>query len=233
MQVLDRGLAAALRCLDGCAIANAIETFDVRMRNEGFTDGRLRCMFDRQPAVIGHVVTVRIRSSAPPPVGHTYNDRTDWWTYICSIPGPRIVVAQDIDDVVGRGAFMGETQANILRTLGCVALVTNGAVRDLDGVGRTGVQLFAGSVAVSHAYVHIVDFGGPVEVAGLAVSPGDILFGDRHGIQTIPPDIAADIPRVAAEMQAREQRVIEFCRSPEFSIDGLRSIVNTPKVHRT
>jgi 4-hydroxy-4-methyl-2-oxoglutarate aldolase len=233
MHALDAGLATALRRLDGCAIANAIETFDLRLRNEGFTDGRIRCLFERQPPVIGHAVTARIRSSTPPPVGHNYADRTDWWNYISTVPAPRIVVVQDVDETVGRGALVGEVHANILRALDCQAYATNGAVRDLDGVSRAGLQLFAGSLSVSHAYVHIVDFGGPVEIAGLTVQTGDLLFGDCHGLQSIPAAIAAEIPWVAAEMQTREQRVIDFCKSAEFSIEGLRSIINGSKVHRT
>jgi 4-hydroxy-4-methyl-2-oxoglutarate aldolase len=233
MHALDAGLAAALRRLDGCAIANAIETFDIRLRNEGFTDGRIRCLFERQAPVVGHAVTARIRTSTPPPVGHNYVDRTDWWTYISTVPAPRIVVVQDVDDNIGRGALVGEVHANILRALDCQAFATDGAVRDLDGVGRTGLQLFAGSISVSHAYVHIVDFGGPVDVAGLTVQSGDMLFGDCHGLQSIPPAIAAEIPLVAAEMQAREQRVIDFCKSTEFSIEGLRAIINGSRVHRT
>jgi regulator of RNase E activity RraA len=233
MHALDDGLATALRRLDGCAIANAIETFDVRLRNEGFTDGRIRCLFERQAPVVGYAVTARIRTSTPPPVGHNYEDRTDWWTYISTIPAPRVVVVQDVDDNVGRGALVGEVHANILRALNCQAFATNGAVRDLDGVGHTGLQLFAGSISVSHAYVHIVDFGGPVEVAGLAVQSGDLLFGDCHGLQSIPAAIAAEIPSVAAEMQVRERRVIDFCKSQEFSIEGLRVIINGSRVLRT
>jgi len=225
MQVLDGPLVSALTRLDGCTIANAIETFDVRLRNEGFADARVRCVFDERPPVVGHAVTARIRTSAPPPVGHTYYDRTDWWNYIVTVPAPRIVVVEDVDSQIGRGAFLGQVHANVLHALGCVALATNGAVRDVPGVDAIGFQLFAGSIAVSHAYVHIVDFGQPVEIAGLPVAPGDIVFGDRHGLQTIPPEIAAAIPAVAADMIAREREVIGFCQSPEFSIERLRSLI--------
>lgn len=233
MDARDAHLLAALRRLDGSAVANAIETFEVRLRNEGFTDGRIRCLFDRQPPVVGHAVTARIRTSTPPPVGNGYVDRTDWWNYICSVPAPRIVVVQDVDPLVGRGAFVGEAHANIFRALGCDAYVTNGAVRDLGGVSRAGLQLFAASISASHAYTHIVDFGEPVEIAGLPVQSGDLLFGDAHGLQNVPTAVAADIPRVAAEMHARKQRVIDFCRSSTFSLEGLRAIVNESRVHRT
>jgi 4-hydroxy-4-methyl-2-oxoglutarate aldolase len=214
-----------LRDFDSCAVSNAIETFGVRLRNEGFTDGTIHCAFEDMPAVVGYAVTARIRCSTPPPVGHTYADRTDWWNYILTLPAPRIVVVQDVDDKPGLGAFVGEVHAQILRALGCVAYVTNGAVRDLPAVRQAGLQSFFSRTTPSHAFVHIVDFGGPVRIAGLPMSSGDLLFGDRHGLVTIPPGVGARIPRVVAEMRERERRVIELCRSQDFSVDKLRSFV--------
>lgn len=86
-------------------------------------------------------------------------------------------------------------------------------------------QLFAGNTAVSHAYAHIFDFGCAVNIGGLEVRPGDLLHGDRHGLLTVPRDIAAEIPTVAARLQGIEQKVIDFCRSKEFSVDRLRQIM--------
>lgn len=211
--------------LDTCAVSNAIETFRVRLRNEGFTDGRARCLFDDLPPIVGYAVTARIRCSAPPPVGPRYAERTDLWNYILSVPPPRVLVVQDTDDRPGLGAFVGEVHANILRALNCVAYITNGAVRDLPQVRATGLQAFAPSTTPSHAFVHIVDFGRSVEIAGLPISPGDLLLGDRHGIVSIPKDRAAEIPAVVASMHARERRVIEYCRSNAFSVDHLRTII--------
>ena len=152
------GLLDALQQLDTCSVANAIETFDVRLRNEGFTDGSVRCLFGDLPAVAGYAVTARIRTSTPPPVGHVYYDRTDWWNYIATVPAPRFVVVQDIDDRPGLGAFLGEVHANILRALGCAAYLTNGAVRDLPAVASDGVAGHRGvddRLARIHAYASI------------------------------------------------------------------------------
>ncbi len=215
----------ALQRLDTCAVANAIETFDIRLRNEGFSRGALRCLFAERPPAAGYAVTARIRTGAPPPVGHRYRDRTDWWTYVQTVRAPRFVVVQDVDEPAGLGAFVGEVHASILTALGCCALATNGAVLDLPAVGRTGLQVFAGSLSPSHAFAHILDFGTPVEIDGLRVESGDLLMADVHGIVSIPPAIAAEVPAVVAGMRARERRVIEFCRSEEFSIEALRALV--------
>jgi len=220
----------SLRALDGASIANAIETFDIRLRNEGFADASIRCLLPDLPPAVGYAVTARIRCSSPPPVGHHYHDRTDWWTYIASVPPPRFVVVQDIDDKPGLGGFVGDVHANILRALGCEAYATNGSVRDVTTVRDTvRMQMFAAGVAVSHAFAHIVDFGEPVELGGLKVHSGDLLFGDAHGVQSIPPSLVDGLPAVVADMKTQEQAVVQFCRSRDFSIDGLRTLVRSLK----
>jgi regulator of RNase E activity RraA len=111
--------------------------------------------------------------------------------------------------------------AAILKALNCVGYLTNGAVRELPAVRAMGLRLFAGNVAVSHAYAHIFDVGCVAKVGGMEVRPGDLLHGDRHGVLTIPKEIAAQIPAVAAELQQTERKVIEFCRSSGFSVEKL------------
>ncbi len=220
----------ALRALDGASIANAIETFNVRLRNEGFADASIRCMLPSLPPAVGYAVTARIRCSSPPPVGHHYHDRTDWWNYIASVPAPRFVVVQDIDEKPGLGGFVGGIHSHVLRALECDGYATNGSVRDLISVeDHVQLPMFASGVAVSHAFAHIVDFGGPVELGGLKVSSGDLLFGDSNGVQSVPPSIVEALPGVVAEMKVNEQAVIQFCRSKEFSIDGLRQLVRSLK----
>ena len=117
-----------LRRLDSCSVANAIETFDVRLRNAGFTDSRVRCIFEDLPAIVGYAATARVRTSDPPMEGHSYYYRLDWLDHVLSIPPPRVLVLEDLDPHPGLGAFIGDVHANILAALGCVAVVTNGAV---------------------------------------------------------------------------------------------------------
>lgn len=216
---------SALRQFDTCMIANAIETFHVRLRNTGFTNGKVRCMFPDAPPLVGYAVTARLRSGEPPIAGSSFRDRGDLWSHILSSPAPRILVLEDIDDKPGRGAFVGDMHAAILNSLGCVGYVTNGAVRELPSVRRMGMQLFAGSVAVSHAYAHIFDIGVPVTIDGLEIHTATLLHGDQHGIVSVPSEIAAEIPNVAAQLRSFEQEVIKFCRSKDFSVAKLNDVM--------
>jgi len=220
----------ALCALDGAAIANAIETFDVRLRNEGFADGSIRSLFPDLPPAAGYAVTAKIRCSTPPPVGYQYTDRTDWWHYIASIPAPRFVVVEDVDEHPGLGGFVGELHATILRALDCVGYATNGSVRDADAVrAQVVLPMFASGISVSHAFAHIVEFGGPVRIGGLRATSGDLLFGDAHGLQSVPPQLVERIPDVVAGMLAHERQIIALCRSPQFSIDALTRLVRSSR----
>ena len=210
---------------DTCTVSNAIETFQVRLRNEGFADASIRCLTRRSTPLVGYAVTVRIRSTNPPKDGHPYVERTNWWDCFQGLPSPRIVVIQDLDEHPGTGSFMGEVHAGILLALGCAGVITNGAVRDLPALEKSDLQIFAGSVAVSHAYSHIVDMGQPVELGGLTISPGDLLHADVHGVLSVPHEIAADVASVADAIIERERRVLALCQSPNFSLDELRDAV--------
>ena len=216
----------ALRRFDSCMISNAIETFDARLRNTGFADASIRCIFTDAPPMVGYAATARLRSGEPPIVGGSFHDRAEFWNSILQIPAPRILVLEDMDRLPGRGAFVGDMHAAILKALGCVGYITNGAVRELPAVRAMGFQLFAGGVAVSHAYAHIFEIGAVVRVGGMEVRPGELLHGDRHGVLTVPITIARKLPGVAERLQQAERKVIDFCLSRDFSVTKLRDLMN-------
>jgi regulator of RNase E activity RraA len=219
-QVLDsRQLETILR-FDTCTIANAIECFGVRLRNEGFSRPGLSPVTGPDERIIGYAATFRVKTSDPPLVGGQFDDRIDWWSKIGHLPLPRIAVLEDLDGE-GQGACIGEVHGAILKAFGCGGVVTNGLVRDISGLRKLGLPVFAKSATVSHAFAHIVDFGVPVDIFGLPVHQGDLLYADCHGVLAIPIEIAAELPEAAARIRSREQNIIEVCRSADFSPDKL------------
>lgn len=221
MPNLTRSEFESLRALDTCSASNAIERFGVRLRNEGFIPGTARCLYPEQSPMLGYAATAVIRTAAQPLVGRCYYHRMDWWNYLLTIPEPRVMVLQDLDHTPGIGAFVGEIHANIALSLHCVGCVTNGAVRDLKAMEALGFHVFCGSVAVSHAYAHIAEFGEPVDIGGQKIRPGDLVHGDRHGVHLIPLSIASQVVEKAAEIEKTERDLIDFCRSAGFSIESL------------
>ena len=213
----------ALRKISSPSIANAIETFNVRPRNQGFMSSEIRCLFPELGPLVGHVVTAVIRAEPQPLEGHR-SSTFGWWDYVLSIPAPRVIVVHDLDEPRGQGAQWGEVQANIHKALGAVGTITDGSVRDLDEVRALGFQFAAAHVSVSHAYVHMVDFGLPVKLGGLWVKPGDLIHCDQHGAVTIPPDLVPKVADAVRRVEADERKIIEVCQSREFSADKLKEL---------
>jgi regulator of RNase E activity RraA len=213
----------ALRKLTSPTVANAIETFNVRPRNAGFMSPDVRTLFPELGPLVGYAVTALIRAEPEPRDGHRAS-LFAYWDFIQSIPEPRIVVVHDLDDPRGQGSQWGEVQANIHKALGCAGVITDGAVRDLDEVRALGFQFAAAHVSVSHAYVHLVDFGLPVKVGGLWVRPGDLLHADQHGVVSIPAEIAARIPEAVARIEEMERRIIGLRQSAAFTADRLKAL---------
>jgi regulator of RNase E activity RraA len=220
---LSQNQLEVLRRFDTCTLSNAIGLLNIRPRNEGFIAGTAACKFPKLPAVIGYAVTGRIRASMPPIRGRCYYEHIDWWRYVAQMPEPRVVVIQDVDRSPGVGALFGEAHARISAALSGVACVTNGAVRDLPAIEGLGFQLFAGSVSVSHAYAHIVDFGEPVEIGGLRISPGDLMHGDLHGVHQIPLNAAGKLAEKAEEVLRGDREIAALIESRGFSVEMLIS----------
>jgi regulator of RNase E activity RraA len=229
---LEPALLEELRQLDSCTVANAIETFGVRLRNAGFADSTVRCIFEDFPPLVGYAATVRVRTADPPMEGDSYYYRLDWLEQVLSVPSPRVLVVEDLDRNPGLGSFIGDVHANILHVLECLGVVTNGAVRNIEAARELKFQMFARNLSVSHAFAHVFDFGGPVLVGHMQVRPGDLLHGDRHGVQTVPIEIAPKIPAVARRMNGEEREIIEFCQSGAFTLEKLRSDVAALRTKR-
>jgi len=224
-EILPPDLLERLRSFNSPTVANAIEVFDVRPRHEGFMRPEIRCVFPRLGAMVGYAVTLKIQSISPGAKGAAIPPSVHWQD-VMKTPAPRVVVVEDLDDPPGLGSLWGEVNANIHRAMECVGAVTNGSVRDLDEVEPLGFHFFAGHIAVSHAYVHIVEVGTPVRVGGLTVRPGDLLHGDRHGVTNIPLDLAARIPEGVKVVDTMERQIINYCQSPEFTVEGLTTLWN-------
>ena len=222
MPLTDRDLHA-LKKISSPSVANAIETFKLRSRSEGSMSSEIRALFPELGPLVGYAVTAPIRAEPEPLEGHRASV-FGWWDYVLSIPAPRVAVVHDLDDPRGQGAQWGEVQANIHKALGCVGVVTDGSVRDLDEVRALGFQFAAAHVSVSHAWVHMVDFGLPVKVGGLWVKPGDLLHFDQHGVVSIPHEIAAQIPDAVAKVEAVERKIIQVCQAPGFSVEKLKAV---------
>src|SRR5579862_9297109 len=189
---IDLGLLARY---DTPTICNTIELFEVRPRNEGYMDGRIRACFPEMPPTVGYAATATMRCDAPRLEGDVYAALDEQVARFAELPGPAIVVFQDLDDPAVAATF-GEIMCSTYQAFGAVGLITSGPARDLDQVRRLGFSAFSNGAICSHGYSHIVSIQIPVRVGGIAVHPGDLLHGDANGVTTIPHSIASEVAQV-------------------------------------
>ena len=199
-----------LKEFDTPTIANAIEFFGIRPRTEGFMRPAIRKVFDNGRRMVGYAVTAKISAMTAPtdvqkPLAAQYYGR------VKAAPKPTVTVLQDVDPEP-TGSFWGEVQVSIHRSLGCVGVVTNGGVRDLDEVKNLEFEYFSSCLLVSHAYIHVEAVDCPVEVGGLTVRPGDLLHADIHGVAVIPAAVAPHLAEACRAAQDAETPVIGNCR---------------------
>ncbi len=214
----------ALAAYDTPMICNALELVRPDLRARGFNRRPLIAPLPVPKSVVGYARTATIRAREPQ--RHTKDEarevRLKYYGYVAAAPKPSIVVMQDVDGPDrGFGAFWGEVQSNVHKALGCLGVVTDGSVRDID-TWAPGFFVLAGSVMPSHAHVDVVDLAGTVSCAGMLVSSNDLIHADRHGAVVIPPDAVGKVLETAAMLVRRERVILDACKAGNFSLDTLR-----------
>lgn len=164
--------------------------------------------------MIGYAATLIIEPSNPNHKLNHPNAWSDYRQYVASIPGPKVVVVQDLDKPLVLGSFWGEVNSNVHRALGCVGAITDGAIRDLDEMTNAGFKALAQRLCVGHAHVTPVRWDCDVEVFGCKVTPGQLIHADKHGFLAIPPEDEKQLLEAASFMDANECRsVIDAARN--------------------
>ena len=171
---------------------------------EGFNLEETRDFMPQMGPMVGYAVTVVIEPSNRQHRIAVPGGGPDYRRYIASVPGPKIVVVQDLDAPRVIGSFWGEVNSNVHRAFGCVGTITDCAIRDLDEMNNAGFKALARRLCVGHAHVHPVRWDCEVEVFGRAVRPGDLIHADKHGFMVIAPEEQAAMLDAAAFMDANE-----------------------------
>ena len=215
-------LCERLRRYDTPTISNAIESFGVRDRTEGFASSAIRCEFPELGPLVGYAVTCTVDSTTGGPQRPTR--LPDLIDALAGAERPSVIVCQYVGSDRVRGCFLGDMSATLYKRLGAVGAITDMPNRDLPSIQRRaeGFHVFgAGSVA-SHGNGAVIDVGIPVMVGGLRVRPGDLIHADVNGVISIPLAIADRIADAAEAVWATEQDVFDLMADPAAPLDEIR-----------
>jgi regulator of RNase E activity RraA len=209
----------ALKQIDTPTICNAIETFNVRSRLEGFMGMDIACLFPDLGTMVGYALTVTVDSTTP----DVPRDNAIWREWVLAMqaaPKPAVLAFQDVGPQPRKSAHIGEMMATLSQRLGVVGIVTDGGVRDLLEVRRLGFHYFAAGVVPSHGNPRLLAVNVPVVIDGVQIEPGDLLHGDVNGVTTIPMAIAGQVAEAAGRIHAEEGAMLAYIKSQEFTIEG-------------
>jgi len=204
-----------LRSIDTPTVCNLVEIVAPERRGSGYTVKHLHCPFPDLPPMVGYAKTVTFKAKDKVPLGEAgyMQKRLDYLDYVASAPQPAVMIMHDLDgEHAGFGAFWGEVQSNVHKALGALGVVTDGSIRDIPMIAP-GFQMLAAAIVPSHAYVHVVDFGLDIEVAGMAVKSGDLIHADRHGAIVVPVDKIDAMLAAAGKLTETEARIIAAAKS--------------------
>jgi regulator of RNase E activity RraA len=102
-----------------------------------------------------------------------------------------------------------------MQVRGVAALVTDGLLRDLDGLSSAGLPIWCAGVAAppSVGGLTFIDWQQPIGCGGVAVYPGDVIIADRDGAVCIPKALVGAVAAEATEQEAFEAWVLEEIRN--------------------
>lgn len=213
---------------DTPTVCNVIELFNVRPRNEGYMDARIRACFPELPPMVGFATTATFRASAPADTD-AYSSLEGQAALFAELPAPPIVVFEDLDDPIAAATF-GEVMCTTYQAFGAAGLITSGTGRDLEQIGALQFPVFTNGAICAHGYCHIPSIQVPVTVGGVRVNPGDLLHGDCNGVTSVPLDIAADVADACHPFMAAEAVIFDYLKTGDVTPDGL--LQATTECHR-
>ena len=219
---LTAGQLEELRSVDSPTVANAIEVFKVRDDTEGYMGMDIPCLTPEFGIMVGYAVTITADSTTP---GRARNRQGHVKVFdaIAASPKPAVLVVQDVGPKRTHACFLGDVIATLSHRLGAIGIVTNGGVRDLDGVRPLGFHVFAAGLVVAHGTFNFVDAGLAVELSGVRVQPGDLIHGDASGVTTVPLQIADKVYGECLKLREREAALRDYAHNRDFSLEALKA----------
>jgi regulator of RNase E activity RraA len=215
-------LCARLRRYDTPTVSNAIESFGVRDRTDGYASSAIRCEFPDLGPLVGYAVTCTIDSTTGGPQRPTR--LLDLIDTLARAGSPSVIVCQYVGSDRERGCFLGDMSAALYRRLGAVGVITDMPNRDLPSIQRRapGFHVFGAGTVASHGNGAVIDVGTPVVVAGLRVRPGDLVHADANGVISIPLAIASEIAEAAERVWENEQTVFDKILDPASPLEEIK-----------
>ena len=227
--MLSRHLFESLREFDTAILANTLDYIDDTPTHEFYMGGDICSVTPGLSPTVGVAVTCQMDSSTP----EGEPDMDPFWQQLeqmDSMDVPAVWVVETVGSRPDHECVLGDGTAKLLHSVGCVGSVTNGRVRDVEGLLTVPLAVYCRGTVVHHCALRIVAIDVPVSVGGIVVQPGDIIHAWEEGVIRVPPGSAEKLVELAPRHRAVEHQVHTFWRRTDVSLaDKRRFAVETYK----
>jgi 4-hydroxy-4-methyl-2-oxoglutarate aldolase len=220
-----RPLIQQLADFDTALLANTIGYVDSTPVHEWYMGGSIASLTPTVGPTVGVAMTLEIDTSSP----GNKPDPENYYALLKAIqqsPDPVVVVMKAVGSRPDHECVMGDGMAKMMHSVGCVGVVTDGGVRDIEGILTIPFGVYARGRTIHHTAIRYVNYNCPVEVGGITITPGDLIHANIGGVIKIPPAHRDRLPQLATEMRAFEHAAHCIFRRTDLSIDEKRKAVD-------
>ena len=214
---------------DTPTVANGLGLMGVRDDSYGYTGPDIRHLMPEMGRRVGVAVTARMDTTSPGI--EEWEPLFDDWLRMMAEAGkgdggeslPVFAVIESVGPRPRYTVTIGDGMATRMRMAGAEGYLTNGCIRDLEGVREVPLACWAAGLSPMHGQLRWLDIGSTVVIDGMTVRPGDILHADVNGVVTIPAEAADQVYDRAAEVAQKEAQLFARLRAPGMNLDKLLS----------
>jgi 4-hydroxy-4-methyl-2-oxoglutarate aldolase len=210
-----------LKEFDTALLANTIGYIDATPVHEFYMGGSIASVTPTLGPTVGVAMTCEVDSSSP-------NNTADWDPYYKQLEEmerskePTVLVAKVVGSRPDHECVLGDGMAKILYSVGCIGCVTDGGVRDVEGLLTVPFAAYSRGKTIHHCAVRFTRTNVPIEIGGITVRPGDIIHANAGGVIKLPKTGLENLPALASEMRAFEHNAHRLWRQTGMSIDAKR-----------
>ncbi len=203
---------------DTPTVANAVELLGIRDPSGGYAGPDVRALTPEMGRRVGIAVTGRMDTTT----GGTDRPSMEAWKDMlrkvqatarsASEPVPVIAVVEAVGPRPRHTVVFGDVMATMLKMAGGVAFITNGSIRDIEGVRAVPMASWGAGLSPMHGRIRWLDVTSPVVIDGMTVRTGDVIHADVNGVLVIPPEVLEQVQEKALAVQENERKRVERLR---------------------